>query len=259
MTNKRYILVDADMAVFRACSSCERDIDWGNDIWTLHVDLSEAKAYLIDHMNEWIERALELDGFTGDIEVVYCFSGDDNFRKKIMPTYKLNRVGKRKPVAYHALVKWVMDNCQSLKINSLEADDLLGMLATSKKMKGKSIIISADKDMNTIPTKIYNFLKDTLEDVTPKQAYYNHMYQTLCGDTADNYTGCPRVGDKTAKKILAEGVGKTLWERVVNAFESRGLDKNEAILQARISHILLNGDYDMDRDKVKLWIPENSN
>lgn len=256
--DKRYILVDADMVVFRACSSCEREIDWGSNIWTLHVDFNEAKAYMINHMDEWIERALELDKFTGDVEVIYCFSDSiNNFRKHILPTYKLNRVGKRKPIAYSSLVYWVRENCSSVTYSFLEADDVLGILATSDKYKGKSIIISADKDMHTIPTKIYNFLTDTLDNVTPEQAYYWHMYQTLVGDTADNYAGCPKVGPKTAVKILEDGEGDTLWDKVVHAFTKRGLDEKEALIQAKVSHILLAGDYNERTKMFKEWTPKN--
>lgn len=65
------ILVDADMVVYRACSSCECETNWGNDIWTLHVDFNEALAYLQDHMDDWIQRALELDQYSGSVNVVY--------------------------------------------------------------------------------------------------------------------------------------------------------------------------------------------
>ena len=38
-----YLLIDGDMVCFRVCASVEHEIEWGNDIWTLHVDLNEAK------------------------------------------------------------------------------------------------------------------------------------------------------------------------------------------------------------------------
>lgn len=246
------ILVDADMAVYRACSSCECEIDWGNDIWTLHVDFNEALAYLQDHMDDWIQRALELDHYSGNVRVVYAFSDDDNnFRKKLLPTYKLNRAGKRKPVAYHALKQWVRENWVSEQLDTLEADDVIGLLATGK-YKGNNIIISADKDMQTIPTKIYNFLTDTLVEVTEEEADYKLLYQTLVGDTADNYIGCPKIGKVRAERILADN---PTWEAVVDCFKKANLTEDDALLQARVAHILQDGDY--EKGKVKLWTPQN--
>lgn len=246
------ILVDADMVVYRACSSCECETNWGNDIWTLHVDFNEALAYLQDHMDDWIQRALELDQYSGNVNVVYAFSDDDNnFRKKLLPTYKLNRVGKRKPVAYHALKQWVRDNWVSEQLDTLEADDVIGLLATGK-YKGNNIIISADKDMQTIPTKIYNFLTDTLVEVTQEEANYNLLYQTLVGDTADNYTGCPKIGKVRAERILDDS---STWEAVVECFKKANLTEEDALLQARVAHILQDGDY--EKGQVKLWTPQS--
>lgn len=250
-----HMLVDADMFVYRACSSCEREIDWGNDLWTLHVDFNEALAYLMDNMDRWIERALELYNYDGEFDVVYTFSDDNhNFRKKILPTYKLNRVGKRKPVAYHALKQWVKDNCVSIEKPWLEADDLLGILATGK-YKGHNIVMSADKDMTTIPTLVYNFLKDTLDDVSPEQAEHKHLWQTLVGDTADNYTGCKGVGPKTADRILEDGVD---WDTVVSAFEKHNMTKEDALRQARVAKILLADNFDIKKGKIKLWTPKRN-
>ena len=244
------ILVDADMVVFRACSSCEHEIDWGDGLWTLHSDFSETKEYLMDHMDEWIGRSLELDEYTGDVKVIYAFSDDSsNFRKKLLPTYKMNRVGKRKPVAYYALKQWVKDECDSVQLPHLEADDVIGILATGEK-KDNNIILSGDKDMNTIPTKIYNILSDTLISVSEKEAKYHLLYQTLVGDTADNYTGCPKVGKVRAERILQDN---PTWEAVVDSFKRAGQTEQDALLQARVAHILQTGDY--EKGKIKLWTP----
>ena len=94
------ILIDADMFAFIACSSAEKEIDWGNDVWTLHADLGEAKANFISKLEYAIESAFQKMQYTGDFEVIFCLSDVNNFRKKILPTYKANRIGKRKPVCY---------------------------------------------------------------------------------------------------------------------------------------------------------------
>lgn len=248
------ILVDADMMVYRACSANEQEIDWGDDIWTLHVDFNEALVYLYDKMDYYIERALELQKYSGKVQVIYAFSDDkSNFRKGILPTYKLNRVGKRKPVAYHALKKWVKENWECVELPSLEADDVIGLLATGK-YKDNNIILSADKDMRTIPTKIYNILSDELIEVTKEEAKYWLLYQTLVGDTADNYKGCPKIGAVRAERLLTDS---PTWKTVVTCFEKAGETEEDALLMARVAHILQDGDY--KEGKVKLWTPQNLN
>lgn len=118
-----------------------------------------------------------------------------------------------------------------------------------------SIIVSLDKDMKTIPGKFYNFGTDELITVTKDQAKYNHMYQTLIGDVADGYPGCPKYGPVKAKKLLDSLTPDKYWEGVVKAFESQGLTEQDALLQARLSYILQDGDYDTETHEVKLWLP----
>lgn len=253
LENERVILVDADMVCYRVCASCEREIDWGHDMWTLHVDLAEAIEYFQERMDMYIAKALEYDKFTGgNVRVIYCFSDRSNnlFRKKILSTYKLNRVGKRKPVAYWALKKWVEDNCETQERKYLEADDLLGILATGE-YKGKAIIISGDKDLMSIPCKIYNLISDDFVTVTPEYAKYMHYYQTLIGDSTDNYSGCPKVGAVKACKLLDEN--GCAWETVVKAYEAQGLTEDDALVMARVAYILQAKDY--VKGKIKLWTP----
>lgn len=252
----RVLLVDADMICYRACASCEHEVNWQGDIWTLHVDLNEAIAYLQDKMDFYVEDALEKDEFKGgNVKVIYCFSDRSGniFRKKLLSTYKLNRVGKRKPVAYWALKKWVEDNCDTMELKYLEADDVMGILATGK-YKGKSIILSGDKDMQSVPTSIYNIISGEFTRVSAANAEYYHLYQTLVGDTADNYGGCPKIGAVKAAKLLTEK-GAT-WDTVVHAFSVAGLSEKEALTMARVAYILQDKDY--KKGKIQLWKPKTT-
>lgn len=247
------LLVDADMMCYRACASCEHETEWGDDIWTLHVDLNEAIDVFQDMMSMHIDKALEKYGFEGGtIKVIYCFSDRSGniFRKKLLQTYKLNRSGKRKPVAYWALKKWVEQNCDTEEWKYLEADDVMGILATGK-YKGRSIIISGDKDLVSIPTAVYNLINGEFHRVTPDSAERFHYYQTLVGDGADNYKGCPKVGDVKANRLLdTEGVS---WSTVVHAFEHNGLTADDALTMARVSYILQAKDY--QKGQIRLWKP----
>lgn len=253
MTKTLKLLIDADMFVYRALSSCEQDINWGNDIWTLHVDLEEAKAHFIDKLNYSIESALSLYKYNGDFEVIFCFSDPDkNFRKKILPTYKANRKGKRKPVGYRALVDWVKGNYTAYQKPTLEADDCIGILATMKKNKGNTIVISGDKDMKSIPSYHYNFIKDEFFKVSETEADFWFYMQTLMGDATDGYSGCPTIGKVGAERILKDDCS---WQKVLDTYKSKNLTEFDALMQARVARILRASDWDFKKGQVKLWTP----
>lgn len=247
------LLIDADMFVFRACAVCEKPIDWDCDITTLHCEHAEAEALVDDMIIGITDKVLDHYKYEGNYEIIMCFSDVNNFRKRIMPTYKMNRVGKRKPLGYHKVVEWVKDNFICYQKDELEADDCIGILATLN--PENSIIISGDKDFKSIPGRFYNFLNDTYYNISEQEADYNHLYQTLVGDTADNYKGCPGVGAVTAKKILDDN---PTWEACVEQFVKKKVTEDEALLQARVARILRKQDYDFKLKRPILWTP-NSN
>ena len=244
------ILIDADMFAFRSCSSCERDINWGNDIWTLHVDLNEAKAKFTDTVEDAIERALEKMKFSGAFQTIFCFSDSNNFRKHILATYKANREGKRKPVGYYGLVEWIKENYKTKTMPSLEADDVMGIIAT--KDNTPCIVISGDKDMKCIPCYHYDFIHDEFYEITEEDARYWFFMQTLMGDPTDGYSGCPKVGKVTAAKLLDANCS---WETVVSAYKKAGLSEEVALQQAQVAKILLAPDYNFKKKEVILWQP----
>lgn len=249
------LLIDADMFVFISCSACEREVDWGNDVWTLHVDFEEAKATFTDKLNYAIVSSLEKLKYNGNFEVIFCFSDVNNFRKKILPTYKANRTGKRKPVCYRALVDWVQENYTSYLRPNLEADDCIGILATMKKNKGKAIIISGDKDLKSIPAYHYDFIHDEFFDVSEKEADFFFYMQTLTGDPTDGYSGCPSIGKLTAERILKDN---STWQAVVDTYKKKKLSEDVALQQVRVARILRASDYDFKKKEIKLWLPPNA-
>jgi DNA polymerase-1 len=243
------ILVDADMVLFRVCSACEKEIPFEN-FCVLQSDANEARARFESAMDYFIEKALSLLEYNGTYEVVYCFSDSGRYwRRKILPTYKMNRVGLRKPLAYSLLMDEMLhDNLNNvIQIPWLEADDIIGIEAT-KMPYNKVVIISGDKDMKQIPRPFYNLISDELimSDETSSEEW--HKYQTLVGDTADNYKGCPTIGDVKANRLLEKGIS---WEEIGNLFESKDLSVAEMMRQAQVSYILRDGDF--KEGKVRLW------
>lgn len=245
-------LIDADMFAFIACSSREQEIDWGDDIWTLHANFGDVRATFCDMVDAAIDRALQLMQTDADFKVTFCFSdkSGDYFRKHILPTYKGNREGKRKPVCYRALVDWVKETYTVLEVPSLEADDVIGIKATEA--PHRTVIVSGDKDMQCLPGYQYDFIRDTFLDVTEAEADRHFLYQTLMGDATDGYGGCPGVGKVSAAKLLDADCS---WQAVVAAYKKKGLSEADALANARCARILRNTDYDREKGEVILWTP----
>lgn len=240
--SKPHILIDGDILIYEASFGVEKPIHWGNDMWTLHADAREAKQRLDVQIVELVE-ALDASKYT------ICLSDFENFRKDLDPSYKSNR-NSRKPVVYREVKDYVLDAWKAQIWPRLEADDVIGILATKLK---NTVIVSIDKDFKTVPARIYNPSKPELGiyTVTPEEADRWHLIQTLTGDRVDGYSGCPGIGPKRAEVIVELG-----WPGVVEAYVKAGLSEEVAITQARLARILRKGDYTKKTRRVKLWAPQ---
>ena len=138
--------------------------------------------------------------------------------------------------------------------DTFEADDLLGIEATTHPLT--TIIVSEDKDLQTIPALLYNPAKDTaVRHISVFEAAYYHMHQTLTGDKTDNYDGLAGCGPVTATKILAPAKEpEDLWPLVVKAFQSKKLSEEHALVQAQVARICHASDIDKS-GKVTPWTP----
>lgn len=243
------LLIDADILLWKHLAAHETEIEWGNDIWTLHTDLRAARASMLDAVHVWMD---ELDAS----KLYFAFSGSSNWRLKVLPSYKSNRAKTRKPMGYAQMRQWLCDLFPHDWQPELEADDLLGLAATGTRVKaGRKIIVTIDKDLRTVPGDHYNPDHPEWEvtTITPEEADYNHMLQTLAGDATDGYKGCPGIGAKGAERVLDRG--EPLWTSVVAAYETAELGAGDALVQARVARILRSGEYDFRSGNVKLWEP----
>ena len=250
-------IVDGDIYIFRACVVAEKEIQWSEDLWTLHASMGDA-VEVFDKAIEKIKEALKAK------DCIIALSDKTNFRYQILPTYKANRKNKRQPILRSELKNYVLNAYNTYLRPNLEADDVLGILATSKKIvKDEKIIVSVDKDMKTFPCTFYNSDKKTITNTTNREAQYFHLYQTLIGDAVDGYCGCPSIGSKTAEKILDGMLDckdyKFLdwWHVVVNTYEKKGLTEEDALLQARVARICRTTEYDFKRKEVIFWEPKH--
>jgi 5'-3' exonuclease len=241
------LLIDGDQYLHRACAATERDVKWDDENHVLASN--EVEAY--DTVASSLKKVC--DHF-GNKDMVLTFSEGRCFRYDIDPTYKGNRVGTRKPLCFFDVREKLLANYKCVSFNTLEADDVMGILST-KPGPDEKIIVARDKDMNTIPGKLWD--GKTFKVITEAEADYFHMYQTLVGDAADGYKGCPGIGPKKAEAIL--GVTRktlSMWPLVVEAFIKAGLTEDDALRQARLSRILRWSDWDSVKKQPILWNPK---
>jgi 5'-3' exonuclease len=244
-------LIDADIVAFKAAAACEQPINWGDGLWTLHSFEHEA----IDHCMAYFDKVKTA---LGDGELVLYLTGPNNWRKEILPTYKSNRKDKRKPLLLMFLRNWMQAQFNAIIKDGFEADDLLGIAATSE---DDCVIVSEDKDLNTIPCSIFNPAKDqSIRTISELEADYFHMMQTLTGDAVDGYSGLQGVGPKTAEKILAGCTTATeMWDAVVAAYANRKLSKEVALTQAQVARICRATEFNFNTGKVIPWMPNFQN
>lgn len=242
-------LLDGDLIAYRCAAAIEREFDWGDGLWTLHSELGDAQGVIRNQIDEIMETL-------GTKRIRAAFSGSNNFRKLLSPAYKANRKDKRLPVAYRALSEWMIAEYDGFRKTGIEADDVLGIWQT-KAAPLSTVIVSGDKDMATIPGFHFNWLKDHgLRKVTPTEAARFHMMQTLMGDAADNIPGLPGCGPVRAEKILGTESDPTMmWELVCDAYIAKGLNPDDALLNARLTRILQVSDYNFDTGEIKYWNP----
>lgn len=240
------LALDSDILMYKAASAAETEIDFGNDVWSLHTDLKEAKAAFEMQITKITDRL-------GVKEYVCCLSDhSNNFRKVVDPSYKSNRKGTRKPVGYVALCDWVEATFKTFRKDRMEADDCLGLIATKPGNEGKVIMVSDDKDLKTIPGKLYRPMADELLTITEADADKYFFTQVLTGDQVDGYKGIPGIGPKKAEAILG---ARPHWGAVEQAYIKAGMTRDDAIQQARLARILRWSDWHDEIQEIRLWLP----
>jgi DNA polymerase-1 len=239
------LLIDADGPLYRSVAAAEFEGDWGDGVFVASTNINQAKDMFLSHI-ETLKRELESD------DLVFIYSSSGNFRYTLDPTYKSNRKGNRKPLGYMALLDWMKElyGDRVVTQEGIEADDYLGILAT-RPGAPDSIIVSDDKDLKTIPCKLFRLGELSTIDEQSAERYW--MTQTLMGDAADGYKGCPGIGAVKAEKILSKP--GSLWENVKREFLKAGLTEDFAVLQARLARILHYQDWDGTAKRPILWTP----
>lgn len=238
------LLIDADYIVYKACAANESEIDYGDDVIVVTSNFSDAY--------ESVERELyDIACCLGHFDdFILFFSDSRNFRKLLYSAYKGHR-NRKKPCGYRRVINKLKTEYHVISNPSLEADDSIGIFATKEQ---GHVIVSPDKDMRQIPGELYD-LSNPIITITPEDAYKWHLIQTMSGDQTDGYSGIPGVGVKRAAALLDKD-GCT-WDTVVKAYEAKGLDESDALLNARLAKILHAENY--VNGQIIYWTPDASN
>lgn len=273
----RTLLIDGDVIAYQVAVTNQTEIDWGDETSSTVLTEEQAKAAVDRAVAKLMER-LKAD------EAILCLTDGINWRMDVLPSYKSNRLDVVRPELLPVMRAYILDNYKSYLRPTLEGDDCMGILATHPTLiKGEKVIVSIDKDMKTIPSKLYNPNRDSegIVEISEEEADWWHMFQTITGDTTDGYKGCPNAGKEKAIELLAnpyllipyeyefkrgkrKGTTETRWTKeptddvwasIVSLYAQQGLTEEDALAQARVARILRHSDFDFKNKEVKLWNP----
>lgn len=257
----RLALIDGDILVYKKAFAAEEKSDFGDG---RSVDKKKAEREINGHIND-------LADLVNADEVLVCLSDDSrNWRKEYWSGYKRDRDPSRRPVLWEHVRNFIQAEWPTKIVPALEADDVIGICATSPRFRpdAEKIIVSEDKDLLSIPGKQFNPAKDQkIRVVSELEADRWFLYQTLIGDPVDSYPGARGIGPKSrfARSILSANSVHEAWNLCVAGYRSKEPDKcdemaaRKALFQARLARILRHGDYDYKNKRPKLWTPDDPN
>ena len=139
------------------------------------------------------------------------------FRHELFPEYKANR--KSTPEDLIIQIEPLLTAIENLglpliRVNGVEADDVIGTLAKEAEQRGMNILIAtSDKDFTQLVSDKITLLDTMKNRLTDRSGVIEKFglppeqivdFLTLSGDASDNIPGVPTVGPKTAVKWLQQ-------------------------------------------------------
>ena len=217
------------------------------------------------------EGPMTLDSIIGNIvrkwkpkgvkEFMIALSDKENFRKKLFPDYKSNREEVVKPDSLGMAFDTIRERYDTLTLPELEADDILGIYASS----GKGIAISIDKDLKGVPGWNWNPEKDKKPYlITEEEAEKWFCIQWMAGDTTDGIPGMWMIGKKKAEKYLDECKDEQWHELITEMYKLEQHapkkdygDIDPCVAMGQCVRILQCNNYDMKKKEItELWYPK---
>lgn len=160
-------------------------------------------------------------------EWIGALDGHGNHRQFVFDDYKQSISRKS---ARDNRKEWFYDlknhfaNLENVvQTNGEEADDLLAKWSTQlKSLDIDHCIITTDKDLMTVPTKVlspaikkYFGIESNFKEFSPMESFRFFCKQLLMGDPVDHIPGLTGVGPVTAEAILSQTDSPLLWAELV--------------------------------------------
>lgn len=207
-----------------------------------------------------------------------AFDHGKTFRHEAFPAYKAQR--EETPEDIRASVPTIKDILEAyhipvLQADGFEADDVIGTLATAAGREGiETYMLTPDKDYGQlVGGNVYIYRPrhgggyDTLgeSEVTQKYGIATTAQVidllALMGDSADNFPGCPGVGEKTAAKLITQFGSIDNMLAHTNEIKGKLREKVEgAVDDIRMSRFLATIRTDvpiaLDLEKMKMTSPD---
>ncbi|MBT8254234.1 MAG: DNA polymerase I [Bacteroidia bacterium] len=208
-----------------------------------------------------------------------CFDqGGSVARNEIFPEYKANR--DETPEAIKIAVPYIKRILEAMHIpimikEGYEADDVIGTLAKQAENQGyKTYMVTPDKDFaQLVSENIFMYkprfgggydtwgIKEVQENFEIEHPEQVIDFLGMKGDAVDNIPGLPGVGDKTAKKFLAQY--GSLENLLANTHELKGKMKEKVeanaeigLLSKKLARIMLDVPVAFDETDFELNSPD---
>lgn len=209
--------------------------------------------------------------------IAVAFDHGKTFRDEAFPQYKAQR--EETPEDIRRSVPVIKDiiaamNIPALQADGFEADDIIGTLAVKAGGQGvETYMLTPDKDYGQlVRDNVFIFRPrhgGGYEKMGPKEVCAKYAIDSpqrvidllaLMGDSADNFPGCPGVGEKTAAKLIAQfgdvdnmldntaDIKGKLREKVETAVDDIRMSKFLATIRTDVP-------IDLDLDSMRLGEP----
>ncbi len=248
MSDDTLVLIDGSSYLYRAFHALPKlSNSRGDPTGAVHGVLNMINKLVREQSSEHIAVVFDAPGKT--------------FRDEIFAEYKANRPPM--PDELRLQIDPLLEAVTAmglplLRIEGVEADDVIGTLCRQAVKSGQDVLVSTgDKDMAQLvddKVTLINTMSGTVLDrdgVKKKFDVYPEQiidYLALVGDSADNIPGVPRVGAKTAAKWLNQY--GSVAEIVKNASEITG--KVGASLRENLDQLALSQKLATIEQSVKL-------
>ena len=159
-----------------------------------------------------------------------------NFRDELMlcnDGYKQSKTRvksrEKRPDWFQDLKLYLSEKSNVVWSGNFESDDVIAQWATELREAGEDYcIISTDKDMITIPGKLYSpavkkYFKTEwfFKEISPYESFHFFCQQLVMGDSVDDIPGLPRYGPVKALRLLPSGMdAATMKGVVINEYQA---------------------------------------